>query len=160
MFTYLAPLMEVLMRLNSLGVDISTSSGKFRVKARLIAASLDLPAKAMVANMKQFNGKHACSVCLDEGESLPGNPLHRFYPYEEDSVHRTHQSILHDAKEATKKGESVSYFSASNISMNCKRHSLIRSGTVRWLQCICKYSRQNRLQTILVRFNNRLGSLK
>jgi len=77
------------------------------VKAHLIASCLDLPARAMVSNMKQFNGKHACIVCCDEGETPEGNALHRYFPYRDDSIMRTKDSFSSDAKEASRKGVAV-----------------------------------------------------
>lgn len=83
-----------------IGIEVHTIDGKRKVKAHLMAASLDLPARALVSNMKQFNGKQACCICLDEGETSPGNTLHRFYPLKEDSIKRTKDSFKQDAIES------------------------------------------------------------
>jgi len=91
---------------------VKTSTGRLLVKAELIAVSTDLPARAMVLNMKQFNGKYGCSMCFDEGACPPGKPLLRFYPFCDTSRAMTHQSMLDDAKEACRKGDAVSYVHA------------------------------------------------
>lgn len=39
----------------------------------------DLPAKAAMLNIKQFNGEYGCAVCLHPGESS-GRGV-RIYPY-------------------------------------------------------------------------------
>lgn len=70
--------------------------------------SVDLPARALVLNMKQFNGKYGCSICLDEGESPAGQPMLRFYPYKDTSTPRTHQSMLTDARKVVMEGGTVS----------------------------------------------------
>ena len=59
-------------------------------------------------NMKQYNGKYGCSICMDEGQSPPNCPLQRFYPYTDNCVMRTHQSVLDDAREAVETKHAVS----------------------------------------------------
>lgn len=76
-----------------------TPRGKLLVKGKLLATTVDLPAKAMVANCKQFNGKFGCSVCLDEGAGRPNCPS-RYWPFNPVSIPRTHESWIADAKEA------------------------------------------------------------
>ena len=90
------------------GLAIDTYFGPRIVKGRLLAVCADLPARAMVANMKQFNGKFGCHVCLDEGQSRPNLPMHRYYPFDENSVPRTHASILEHAQTAARTGQAVS----------------------------------------------------
>ena len=40
--------------------------------------SVDLPARAIVLNMKQWNGAHGCLYCESPGTVLPGDHLHRY----------------------------------------------------------------------------------
>ena len=48
-----------------------TPTGQQKVmKATLLLSSADLPAKSLMANMKQFNGEKGCSVCEDKGKTL------------------------------------------------------------------------------------------
>lgn len=91
-----------------LGIEVLASIGKITIKAHLIAVTADLPARAMIANMKQFNGKFGCSFCLDEGESRPNCPMHRFWPYKESSELRTHQSYIDNLTEAVQSNKTVS----------------------------------------------------
>lgn len=84
-----------------LGVQISTPGGIQVAKAALILCSCDLPARALVLNMNQFNGSYGCHVCEDTGETERGKPLHRFWPYKPRSTLRTHNTLLTCAKEAT-----------------------------------------------------------
>ena len=101
---------QVAIKLHTIpGIEVVTSSGRvLKVTGQLLTASVDLPARALVANMKQFNGKSACITCLDEGECPPGQSLARYYPFRENSVLRSHNSVLHDAREATRGTEAVS----------------------------------------------------
>ena len=41
--------------------------GNHTVKERLLMCSVDLPARALVLNMKQFNGRYGCCYCEDKG---------------------------------------------------------------------------------------------
>ena len=64
----------MLVKINQLftkGVHIQSSqfSGKKIVKAKLLMAVFDLPAKAGATNFLQFNGHHSCLClyCIDKG---------------------------------------------------------------------------------------------
>ena len=76
----------VLKKIDGINNPIQTSVGRRNVKAKLLAAVFDLPAKAMVLSTTQFNGKHGCANCLDEGIHishrrlyLPSDAHKRFY---------------------------------------------------------------------------------
>ena len=77
------------------------------VRFHLLAVTLDLPARAVVLNMKQFNGKFGCSYCEDEGSNPQNCPIHRFYPYNMPSVPRQHSTMIYDARRATASGNAV-----------------------------------------------------
>lgn len=67
-----------------------TPTGQQKViKATLLLSSADLPAKSLMANMKQFNGEKGCSVCEDEGKTVGVGGLHRIWPYTMDMILRT-----------------------------------------------------------------------
>ena len=72
--------------------------------------SVDLPARASVMNMKQFNGKHGCAYCEDEGVPRPTSHLHRNWPYSTTSIPRTHHSIVDNAKSALRSNDAVSTY--------------------------------------------------
>lgn len=91
------------------GVKISTSSGPKTVKAAIIMFSCDLPARAMILNMRQFNGKHGCHLCNDEGQTSASNPLLRWWPYKNSQTMRTKKSLLQSSAQATMSGVIVSY---------------------------------------------------
>lgn len=91
------------------GITVQTDEGALLVKAQLLMASLDLPARAIVANMKQFNGKFGCSVCLDEGKSRPGQAMLRYFPFKELVQLRTHTSMVTDARKAALEGNEVEF---------------------------------------------------
>lgn len=64
-----------------LGVNVSTADGVKHIKATMVVLSCDLPARAQVLNMKQFNGEHGCHLCEEPGKARPNLPMQRWWPY-------------------------------------------------------------------------------
>jgi hypothetical protein len=50
-----------------MSIEVDTTEGVVQVKAKLICAVLDLPAKAALLNCNQYNGAFGCSTCKHEG---------------------------------------------------------------------------------------------
>ena len=96
-----------------LGIEVATPSGKVLARAMLLTTAVDLPARAILMNMKLFNGKYACVYCEHEGVTEDGNHLHRFWPHRT-APSRSHQSILSNAVEAT---------TTSDVVCTCKINS-------------------------------------
>lgn len=74
------------------------------MKVVLIACSCDLPARALVLNMNQFNGFHGCWYCMQPGETLAtgkGGHVH-IYPHDNSEMHlRDVDSWREHSKSAT-----------------------------------------------------------
>ena len=68
--------------------------------------SVDLPARAILANSKQYNGEYGCIYCEAQGVQRRGAPMHRNWPYESVVPRRTHISILRNAKNSMTSTES------------------------------------------------------
>ena len=85
---------------------MTTPFGRRRCRARLVVVSTDLPARAMLLNMKHHNGKCFCLFCEQEGTSFDENPMHRYWPYELRRL-RTHQSVVGHAVAALERDEAV-----------------------------------------------------
>ena len=86
---------------NTLGIEITTPSGRKQLQALLLTCLVDLPARALVLNMKQYNGKRGCSMCEDEGQTSGRSHFHRFWPYTDNPTLRSQGSMVRNAKEAT-----------------------------------------------------------
>lgn len=91
-----------------LGFDVSTADGVKHIKATMVVMSCDLPARAQVLNMKQFNGKHGCHLCEDPGESRADLPMLRWWPYNSVVTLRTKESLLKNSLEVALDHEIVS----------------------------------------------------
>ncbi len=59
---------------------MTTPAGVMTMRAMALVMSADLPAKALVLEMKNHNRQHACPLCESKGATLPGDHLHRYWP--------------------------------------------------------------------------------
>ena len=66
------------MQLQHAGVVVDTPVGTRTARAILINCSVDLPARAILVNMKQWNGKEEILYCESPGTTLGGDHLHRY----------------------------------------------------------------------------------
>lgn len=87
---------------------MDSPDGNVVCRAILLQVSADLPARAKLANMKQFNGAYGCLFCENPGTTMPGNSLHRFWPDIPGAEARTHASVLQNARETLSEGCAVS----------------------------------------------------
>ena len=97
----LAPLMEEINHLTTVGVTIELPTGDVTVKAKLVLDVFDLPAKAAVLSYIQFNGKYGCSVCLHPGKYISHR---RIYPPRKTSM-RTHDQMISFGQETIECGK-------------------------------------------------------
>ena len=77
------------------------------MKAAIVAVTCDLPARAALLNMRQFNGRHGCHRCKDEGVNTVETPMVRWWPYNHNQELRSKDSMIKSCME-TKKGDIVS----------------------------------------------------
>lgn len=83
-----------------IGFDVSTPDGTKHIRAAMVVMSCDLPARAIVLNMKQFNGRHGCHLCEDPGENEAHLPMLRWWPYNSAATLRTKKSLLENSLQA------------------------------------------------------------
>ena len=75
------------------------------VKCALLLCSVDLPAKAAVCNMLQFNAKQACVTCLDPGDNrITWTPMHRVWPHNPSPILRTTSGVSRAVQTAVQYG--------------------------------------------------------
>ena len=77
------------------GIKVTTAYGlTMSAKTMLLLCSADVPARAIISNMKLFNGEHGCSTCEDPGDNKSGSgPLNRVWPFQEVNVVRTKEMV-------------------------------------------------------------------
>ena len=101
----------------------------------LIMCSVDLPARAMVLHMKQWNGAYGCAYCEDEGT---GDHLHPYWPQKDGSIARTHSSVLMHAETATNTtgtAVSVHVYKVLPLLANSNQQSMFILLCTRWMLC-------------------------
>lgn len=64
------PVIEQLVRLRQEHIEIDKNDRKYIFVPVVLNCVADLPAKAAVQKLKQFNGKKACSFCLHPGKKV------------------------------------------------------------------------------------------
>lgn len=94
----LDPIVKTIRKLSTIGVKINSAIGHLTFRAKIVMGVFDLPAKAMVLNAKQYNGKYGCSVCLHPGKRLSNNS--RVYLPERTYPERTHAQVVAAGLEA------------------------------------------------------------
>ena len=95
---FLKPLVSVLNEIEAFGVNFYSPSGKTNMKFAPRFGLFDLPAKAQVLNMHQYNGKNGCPTCLHPG-TWSGS---RYYLPATTCPVRTDASVRAAARVATK----------------------------------------------------------
>lgn len=88
------------------GFEAQTPEGTRVIHASLLLTTQDLPAKAIMANMKQYNGAYGCSVCEDKGQTIGPSGLRRVWPHH-NSILRTEETVLAHGQEASLTGQAV-----------------------------------------------------
>ena len=98
MWSFLKPLYEELSILED-GVQMTDHTGQsFICKAVLLTCTCDLPARCLGSNSVQFNGKHSCWFCMQEGESCQSGKGHcHIFPFQEEDP-KGPARTMHDLK--------------------------------------------------------------
>ncbi|CAH1244423.1 Hypp7304 [Branchiostoma lanceolatum] len=97
--------METLNKIYEHGVEVIDPDLKTTqtVRGLLLLCTVDLQAKAILANHKQYNGGFGCNSCEDEGKIIKG--AHRVWPYDGPTVLRTHDKYEDYLDEVVRTGE-------------------------------------------------------
>lgn len=113
MSCFLRPFHHSLKKFQDIGCDVYCShcEENINVKGILLCGTCDLPAKAMVMNMTQFNGKFGCPKCKQEGTVIQSGKGHtRVFPFDTSCFNgpkRTHEEFVRHGDEAHESSEIV-----------------------------------------------------
>ena len=69
----------------------------------LFVVTADLPARAALVNMNEFNSKCACHLCKSEGTAYGQHNIHRCWPFKQNHEKRRHEDQINFAMKATQK---------------------------------------------------------
>ncbi|XP_033110644.1 uncharacterized protein LOC117111758 [Anneissia japonica] len=65
--SFLRPIVNTWNDLQEKGVDVNFGSSRIKMKVKILAATMDLPAMSMLKEVKQFNGEYGCGICEEKG---------------------------------------------------------------------------------------------
>ena len=134
MLTFLNPLVEKLNTLYKAGIQgPGRADGNITVRYMLFVATVDLPVRASLVNMKQFNCKCACQLCKSEGTGYGQHNLHRCWPYEQDPEKRTHQEQANFATNPSQKQAVMGVRGHLIFAKLRYPFDLIRSSAIDWM---------------------------
>ena len=142
MLTYLKPFCESMKELYK-GIEVySPDIGKnLTCRAMLLCGTLDLPAKAMVYNMHQYNGEYGCSHCLQPGEQMQTGrrgSVH-IYPYDCNNPNgpmRTAIKTDEHSRKAIETGNPVSGVKGPSWLSVVPEYNVIEGDTVDYMHCV------------------------
>lgn len=138
---FFRPLAEEFTNLSSNGIFV-----KERIfKIFITNASLDLPAKSSVSQLKQFNSRSACNFCLDSGEStLKGI---RYTNTNKTQILRTHHSMIKDiARVIRKPGTVMNGIKGISPMISFDHFDMAKSFCVDYMHCVLLGVVKNLLQ--------------
>lgn len=113
MASFLKPFHDSLSSIQNQGVQVECPhcQGTITVKGLLLCGTCDLPAKAIMMNMAQFNGEYGCIKCKQAGSVVPIGKGHgRVFPFDAsliDGPKRNHDEFIANGEEAFASGTRV-----------------------------------------------------
>ena len=140
MLTFLKPFIDDLQQLeNGINVLIDNNT-TVTLHCSLVAGTADLPAKCIVHNMIQFNGKYSCPYCEQPGETAKsGKGVSHIYPFIFDGPtepKRTHNNTIHFAEIATENMKSEMGIKGPCWFSQCESYDVIKSNCVDYMHCV------------------------
>jgi hypothetical protein len=112
----LGQVIDCIEKLEVHGIRFQSPDGMKLLRAKLLLAVFDLPAKALATNFVQFNGYYSCTYCLDKGDRR-GNT--HIFPPGENHTARSKACIDNHATEAERKGRTVYGVKGKSVLSTC-----------------------------------------
>lgn len=143
MLNFFEPVAANLKNMYDHGIGVSSPDVDEMItcKAQLLSSSFDLPAKASVLNMTQFNGEYGCSNCIQSGERIKTDRggTTRVYPYQcnnPDGPLRSHASLVKDAKQAFAQGKPFNGVKGPSYITSVPVYDGIKGTVVDYMHCV------------------------
>ncbi|KAA0721591.1 hypothetical protein E1301_Tti023124 [Triplophysa tibetana] len=93
--TFFRPFINEMKTLSSVGFEWCSNAKIVKSYVYAIICSCDSVARAMLQNIKQFNGKFGCNWCLHPGERVEKGKGHvQVYPFHEEVTERSHTDMI------------------------------------------------------------------
>ncbi|XP_069103063.1 uncharacterized protein [Argopecten irradians] len=145
MLTFLQPFINDLEQLEK-GIEIETPSDQsdgvdnIIFRGFLISGTADLPAKCIVHNMVQFNGKYSCPCCLQPGETAKsGRGICYVFPFDFNDPtgpKRTHHESLQLAEFAVNGGKAELGIKGPCWFTKLGAYDFVKSNCIDYMHCV------------------------
>ena len=140
---FLKPLTMELSALESNGVEVKSPlyPQPFVSKVILLAGTCDLPAKCLVMNSVQFNGKHGCSKCLQPGLSWATSERGHVhvYPYDASNTtgpKRTKEQHSSDVSKVVVEQSTLNGIKGPCWMMMLRNYDIISGTAIDYMHCV------------------------
>lgn len=140
MTTFLKSFSDISNELYDTGVKIKVENEEtVTVKLSVICGTADLPAKAAVLNMKQYNGSYSCITCEDPGESVKqGKGYSRYFPCRDEgerSSLRTEFNVRNQMDSSTERHPIKGFKGVSGLA-DLKGFQLVKGMVPDYMHCV------------------------
>lgn len=139
MGTYLKAFASTLNELYDTGLNVNVDLETVCVKLSVICGTADLPAKAAVLNMKQYNGSDSCITCEDPGRTVKqGKGYSRYFPFREEqekSSLRTEARVRQQMTQSTERHPVKGFKGLSGLT-ELKGFPLVKGMVPDYMHCV------------------------
>ncbi|XP_064462210.1 uncharacterized protein LOC135372623 [Ornithodoros turicata] len=141
MNTFLRPFCEEMLRLSREGLEWIHPVTGVKITSLITApvSAVDAVARAMMQNVRQFNGRHGCSFCEHPGETykLPDTRAHvHIYPADGEYRLRDGLRMLTQATQACTRGTPVKGVKGPTVLSLLRKFDIGRGFTVDYMHCV------------------------
>lgn len=138
MTIFLKSLVKDLQDLYKNGVTLTIDSKQICCKAMLVVATMDLPARAAVLHMTQYNGEFSCIFCMASGKVVKSGKGHcRCFPYKTDPEPlRTNDDVLQSGTKAQQTNKRVNGFIGMSVFNYLPNFSLCNNTVIDYMHGI------------------------
>lgn len=136
MNTFLKPFIEDCKNLETNGFINQDEQEPRKVFAMVLSA--DSPARAIVRNCKQFNGKNGCDWCEFPGETIVNAPAPTpYYPYRGPPKKRTKRKQMQYTLQSIRNSEVVKGVKGPSVTGILPTFDPVRGIAVDYMHCVC-----------------------
>lgn len=138
MSIFLKSLVKDLQDLYKNGITLTIDDTQICCRAMMVVATMDLPARAAVLHMTQYNGEYSCIFCMDSGQVVKSGKGHcRSFPYKSEPISlRTNEDVIQNGKQAQQTNKRVKGFTGISVFNYLPNFSLCNNTVIDYMHGI------------------------
>ena len=141
MMTFLDPFIESFKTLEKgIHVTLNDSGEACTLRGFLISGTADLPAKCVVHNMTQFNGKYSCPACKQPGETATaGKGVSHIYPFNFEGPtepRRSHAESIEFSETASQTSKPIFGIKGPCWFTQLELYDFVKSNCIDYMHCV------------------------